>query len=58
MAQCQEAFNCFAHCPNPPEWEERRLPKQCNSRKKGSLLLTRIRAPAARPTQWYGVREP
>ena len=41
-----------------PEREERRLPKQCNSQKKGSLLLTRIRAPAARPTQWYGVREP
>ena len=36
---------------------ERRLPEQCNSQKKGSLLLTRIRAPAARPTQWYGVRE-
>ena len=35
-----------------PEREERRLPKQCNSQKKGSLLLTRIRAPAARPTQW------
>ena len=41
-----------------PEREERRLPKQCNSQKKGSLLLTRIRAPAARPTQWYGVRGP
>ena len=40
------------------EREERRLPKQCNSQKKGSLLLTGIRAPAARPTQWYGVREP
>ena len=37
-----------------PEREERRLPRQCNSQKKGSLLLTRIRA----PTQWYGVREP
>ena len=35
-----------------PEREERRLPRQCNSQKKGSLLLTRIRAPAARPTQW------
>ena len=41
-----------------PEREERRLPRQCNSQKKGSLLLTRVRAPAARPTQWYGVREP
>ena len=41
-----------------PEREERRLPKQCNSQKKGSLLLTRIRAPAMHPTQWYGVREP
>ena len=41
-----------------PEREERRLPRQCNSQKKGSLLLTRIRAPAVRPTQWYGVREP
>ena len=41
-----------------PEREDRKLPKQCNSQKKGSLLLTRIRAPAARPTQWYGVREP
>ena len=41
-----------------PEQEERRLPKQCNSQKKGSLLLTRIRAPAARSTQWYRVREP
>ena len=26
--------------------------------KKGTLLLTRIRAPAAPPIQWYGVREP
>ena len=41
-----------------PEREERRLPKQCNSQKEGSLLLTRIRAPAAGPTQWYGIREP
>ena len=41
-----------------PEREERRLLKQCNSQKKGSLLLTRIRAPAVRPTQWYRVREP
>ena len=40
-----------------PKREERRLPRQCNSQKKGSLLLTRIRAPAARPTQWYRVRE-
>ena len=30
-----------------PEREERRLPRQCNSQKKGSLLLTRARAPAA-----------
>ena len=29
-----------------PEREERRLPRQCNSQKKGSLLLTRVRAPA------------
>ena len=40
-----------------PEREERRLPRQCNSQKKGSLLLTRVRAPAVCPTQWYGVRE-
>ena len=40
-----------------PEREERRLPRQCNSQKKGSLLLTRVRAPAVRPMQWYGVRE-
>ena len=40
-----------------PEWEERRLPRQCNSQKKGSLLLTRVRAPATHPAQWYGVRE-
>ena len=40
-----------------PEREERRLPRQCNSQKKGSLLLTRVRAPAAHPTQWYEVRE-
>ena len=40
-----------------PEREERRFPRQCNSQKKGSLLLTRVRAPAAHPTQWYGVRE-
>ena len=25
-----------------PEWEERRLPRQCNLQKKGSLLLTRV----------------
>ena len=30
---------CYAQCPNP-EGEERRLPRQCNSQKKGSLLLT------------------
>ena len=30
-----------------PSQEERRLPRQCNSQKKGSLLLTRARAPAA-----------
>ena len=30
-----------------PEREERRLPRQCNTQKKGSFLLTRIRAPAA-----------
>ena len=41
-----------------PEWEERRLPRQCNSQKKGCLLLTRIRAPAAHSTRWCGVREP
>ena len=41
-----------------PEQEDRRLPRQCNSQKRGSLLLTRARAPAARPTQWYRVREP
>ena len=40
-----------------PEREERRLPRQCNLQKKGSLLLTPVRAPATRPTQWYGVRE-
>ena len=40
-----------------PEREERRLPRQCNSQKKGSLLLTRVRAPAAHPTQWYRGRE-
>ena len=41
-----------------PEREKRRLPRQCNSQKKGSLLMTRVRAPAVHPTQWYGVREP
>ena len=40
-----------------PEQEERRLPRQCNSQKKGSLLLTRVRAPTVRPVQWYRVRE-
>ena len=40
-----------------PERERRRLPRQCNLQKKGSLLLTPVRAPATRPTQWYGVRE-
>ena len=33
-----------------PEREERRLPRQCNLQKKGSLLLTRVRAPAAHPS--------
>ena len=30
-----------------PEQEDRRLPRQCNSQKKGSFLLTRARASAA-----------
>ena len=57
-------FTYFINGPPPvmpdvriPEREERRLPRQCNSQKKGSLLLTQVRAPAAHPTQWYGVRE-
>ena len=29
-----------------PEREERKLPRQCNMQKKGSLLLTRVRDPA------------
>ena len=37
-----------------PERERRRLPRQCNLQKKGSLLLTPVRAPATRPTQWHG----
>ena len=30
-----------------PEREERKLPRQCNTQKKGSFLLNRVRAPAA-----------
>ena len=40
-----------------PEWEERRLPKQCNSQ-KGSLLLTRVRAPATSNAVVQGQRAP
>ena len=40
-----------------PEQEERRLQRQRNSQKKGSLLLTQVGASAACPTQWYRVRE-
>ena len=39
-----------------PEREERRLPRQCNSQKKGSLLLTRARAPAATNAVLQGQR--
>ena len=40
-----------------PEREERRLPRQCHTQKKGSLLLTRVRAPAA-TNAVVRVREP
>ena len=59
QSACAAVFCLPAVMPDVriPEWEERRLPRQCNSQKKGSLLLTRVRAPATCPTQWYGVRE-
>ena len=47
------APKCYARCPNPRAGRER-LPRQCNWQKKGSLLLTRVRAPAARPAQHLG----
>ena len=39
-----------------PEREERRLPRQCNMKKKGSLLLPQVRAPAATNTVVQGQR--
>ena len=41
-----------------PKREERRLPRQCNSQKKGSLLLTRARAPAATNAVVQGQKSP
>ena len=59
--QCYDTVSVI-YCVMPdvriPKREERRLPRQCNWKKKGSLLLTWVRAPAARPMQWYRVREP
>ena len=40
-----------------PEWEERGFQDNATCKKKGSLLLTRVRAPAASPMQWCRVRE-
>ena len=40
-----------------PEWEERRLPRQCNLQ-KGKLLLTQVRAPAASHAVVRGQRAP
>ena len=48
---------CFARSPNPRAGREK-ASKTMQLAIKGSLLLTRVRAPDARPTQWYGVREP
>ena len=46
-------------CPMSKSLSGKREGFQDNAiHKKGSLLLTRIRAPAARPTQWCRVREP
>ena len=41
-----------------PKREERRLPRQCNSQKKGSLLLTRTRASAASNSVVQGQKKP
>ena len=43
-----------------PGWEERRLPRQCNlqKKKKGNLLLTRARAPAATNAVVQGQKSP
>ena len=47
-------------CPMSESLSGKREGLQDNAtrKKKGSLLLTRVRAPAALPMQWYGVREP
>ena len=46
-------------CPMSESLSRKREGFQDNAtrKKKGSLLLTQVRAPATRPTQWYGVRE-
>ena len=41
-----------------PVWEERRLPRQCNSQKKGSLLLTQATASAATNAVVQGQKKP
>ena len=41
-----------------PEREERRLPRQCNSQKKGSLLLTLARASATTNAVVQGQKKP
>ena len=41
-----------------PKQEERRLPRQCNSQKNVSLLLTRARASAATNAVVQGQKKP
>ena len=45
-------------CPMSESRSGKRLPRQCNSQKKGSLLLTRARAPAATNAVVQGQRAP
>ena len=40
-----------------PEWEERRLPRQCNSQKKGSLIADSNQGSRRASYAAYGVRE-
>ena len=59
MGKTRDLFKKIMFCPMSESLSGKREGFQDNAtrKKKGSLLLTQVRAPAARPTQWYGVRE-
>ena len=57
MDSSQPGPLCYAQCPNLWAGREKASKTVQLAKQEGSLLLTQVRAPAARPTQWYGVRE-